>query len=233
VSELRARLNRRPWLVVPVALFGLLAAAAAAAATAAATAAAADAATAAAGSIGVGIQAGPVSLKTAAHPGGSYQLPAVYVVNTGTQDESVLLKIDRISPGHGRTVPPSWVHVSASPVRLSHNQSASLPLQLSVPATAKPGRYFSDVVAHGSGQIAAGQANLGVAAATSLDFTVAPGVVSSPWFRLPAWWLPALGGLIVLGAAAFFFRVSGFRVRIERRAAPGDVPEGQEHADVT
>lgn len=190
-------------------------------------------ATAAEASIGVGIQAGPVSLSAAAHPGGTYQLPPVYVVNTGTQDESVILKVDRISPGRGLTVPQSWIHVSATPVRLSHNQSARLPLQLAVPPTAKPGRYFSDVVVHGSGTLVAGQANLGVAAATGLEFTIAPGVVSQPWFRVPSWSLPALGGLIVVAAGIFFFRVSGFRVRIERSAAPGDIPEGQEHADVT
>jgi hypothetical protein len=190
-------------------------------------------AVAAEASIGVGIQAGPVSLTKAAHPGGSYQLPAVYVVNTGTQDESVTLKVQRISPGRGLTVPPSWIHVGEGPVQLGHNQSAQIPLQLSIPANAKPGRYFSDVVAHGSGTLSAGQANLGVAAATGLDFTIAPGVMSGPWFHAPSWWLEALGGLIVVAAGIFFYRVSGVRIRVERKPAPGDVSEGQEHADVT
>jgi hypothetical protein len=175
-------------------------------------------------SIGVGIQAGPVSLGKAGHPGGTYQLPAVYVVNTGTEDESVTLKVQRISPGRGLTVPPSWIHVGEGPVRLGHNQSARIPLQLSIPANAKPGRYFSDVVAHGSGTLSA---------ATGLDFTIAPGVVSRPWFHVPSWWLQALGGLIVVAAGIFFFRVSGFRIRVERKPAPGDLSEGQEHADVT
>lgn len=202
---------------MPLALFGLLILPAAAAEA----------------SIGVGIQAGPVSLGKAAHPGGTYQLPAVYVVNTGTQDESVTLKIQRISPGRGLTVPASWVHVGEGAVQLGHNQSAQIPLQLSIPANAKPGRYFSDVVAHGSSTLSAGQANLGVAAATGLDFTIAPGVVSRPWFHLPSWWLQGLGGLIVVAAGIFFFRVSGVRIRVERKPASGDVSEGHEHADVT
>ena len=202
---------------MPLALFGLLIL----------PAATADA------SIGVGIQASPVSLGKAAHPGGTYQLPAVSVINTGTQNESVTIKIQRISPGRGLTVPASWIHVGEGPVQLGHNQSAQIPLQLTIPANAKPGRYFSDVVAHGSSTLSAGQANLGVAAATGLDFTIAPGVVSSPWFHLPSWWLQGLGGLIVVAAGIFFFRVSGVRIRVERKPTPGDVSEGQEHADIT
>jgi hypothetical protein len=182
-------------------------------------------------SIGIGIQAGPVRLASSAHPGGSYQLPAVYVVNTGSADESVVLKIQRISPGHGLTVPPSWIQVSA-PVRLGHNQSARLPLQLNVPANAKPGRYFSDVVAHGAGSLTAGQANLGVAAATGLDFTIAPGAAPHPLFALPGWLWPALGGLVVVVAAILWIFSAGLGIRIERRPAAGSVSEGQEHADI-
>jgi hypothetical protein len=183
-------------------------------------------------SIGIGIQAGPVRLSSAAHPGGTYQLPAVYVVNTGSDEESVALKIERISPGTGLTVPPSWIHVSGGAVRLGHNQSARIGLQLSVPANARPGRYFSDVVAHGSGSLIAGNANMGVAAATGLDFTIAPGAASHPWLTVPSWFWPALGGLVVIAAAVLFFRSSGLRIRVERRQSPGSVSEGQEHADI-
>jgi hypothetical protein len=182
-------------------------------------------------SIGIGIQSGPVRLASSAHPGGSYQLPAVYVVNTGSADESVVLKIQRISPGHGTTIPPSWIQVSA-PVRLGQNQSARIPLQLTVPADAKPGRYFSDVIAHGSGSLSAGQANLGVAAATGLDFTIAPGAASHPLFAIPGWLWPALGGLVIVAAAILWIFSAGLRIRIERRPAGGSVSEGQENADI-
>lgn len=208
--------RRRLWLLIPAALFGLLIL----------PAAVADA------SIGIGIQAGPVRLTGNAHPGGGYQLPAVYVVNTGSEDESVVLKIQRISPGHGLTIPSSWIHVSSSPVRLGHNQSARLPLQLNVPANAKPGRYFSDVIAHGSASLNAGRANLGVAAATGLDFTIAPGAASHPWLMIPSWLWPALGGLVVVAAGLLWIFSSGVRIRIERKPLPGSASEGQEHADI-
>jgi hypothetical protein len=189
-------------------------------------------ASAAEASIGIGIQAGPVRLSSAAHPGGTYQLPAVYVVNTGSAEESVTLEIERISPGTGLTVAPSWIHVSGGPVRLGHNQSARIGLQLSVPANARPGRYFSDVVAHGSGSLTAGNANMGVAAATGLDFTIAPGAAPHPWLTVPSWFWPTLAGLVVIAAAVLWFRSSGLRIRVERRQATGSVSEGQEHADI-
>lgn len=195
---------RRRWLSVPISAVLLLAWPAASYA-----------------SVGVGVQAGPVRLHGAAHPGGTYTLPSVYVVNTGTQPESVALTIERISPGTGRTVPAAWVSVSSAPVRLSHGQAARIPLSLSVPRTAKPGRYFSDVVAKGSGTLSAGAANLGVAAATDLEFTVARGVVAAAGGSVPGWVLSFLLAITVALIAAALIRRSGIRIRIEREPLPG------------
>lgn len=193
-------MHRRWWLAVPVA--GALALAIPAAAYA---------------SIGVGIQAGPVQLIGVAHPGGSYSLPAVYVVNTGTQTETVAIRVERVSPGAGRTVPPSWVQATGPAVTLTHGQSARIPLELVVPTTASRGTYFSDVVAKGSATIGGGGTNLGVAAATQLKFRIVPGVVSRPWLSLPGWLLPAILGLLALAAGVVVVRRSGVRVVIERQ----------------
>jgi hypothetical protein len=202
-------MHLRLWPLVPVAVLALLAIP--------------DGADA---SIGVGIQAGPVLLSGPAHPGGSYALTPVYVVNTGTQPETIAVRVERISAGHGLTVPESWIRATGPAVTLSRDQSARIPLELAVPDTARPGQYFSDVVARGSGGIAAGSANLAVAAATDLEFRVAPGVVSGSWLGLPGWLLPGVAGLLVLAVAAFVIRSSGLRVRIERQPASGSA-EGQ------
>jgi hypothetical protein len=174
-------------------------------------------------SVGVGVQAGPVRLSGAAHPGGRYSLPSVFVVNTGTQPESVAIVVERISPGSGRTIPPAWVSVSSAPVRLAHNQSARIPLWLTVPSGAAPGRYFSDVVAKGTASLSAGGANLGVAAATDLEFTVVAGAASTGWLTVPGWLLPFIAAVIVAAAAAVVVRRSGFRIRIERGPVRADV----------
>ena len=170
-------------------------------------------------SVGVGVQAGPVLLASAAHPGGSYALPPVYVVNTGTQPEVVSVRIDRLSHGSGRAVPPSWVRAGPS-VRLTAHQAARISLQLVVPAGARTGAYLSDVVAAGSGTLSEGNANLGVAAATKLEFRVAPGPAGAGlWPAVPGWLIWAAGGLLLIAAAVAVLRRSGIRIRIERTTA--------------
>jgi hypothetical protein len=50
-------------------------------------------------SIGVGVQANPVSLGNTAHPGATYTLPSLYIVNTGTQAESMTVRVERKTVG--------------------------------------------------------------------------------------------------------------------------------------
>ena len=178
-------------------------------------------------SIGVGIQAGPVRLTGAAHPGGSYALPPVYVVNTGTQDESLSIRIERLSAGQERPVPAAWIRPGAA-VRLSHNQSARIPLELVVPNAAKPGQYLTDVVVKGSAALSGSGANLDVAAATKLEFRVTPGVVSGSWFVVPSWLWPGIGVVLLIAAAAAVARKLGLRIQIDRVPADAAIlPTGR------
>jgi hypothetical protein len=170
-------------------------------------------------SVGVGVQAGPVQLAGVAHPGGTYTLPPVYVVNTGTQPESVAIRIERISRGTGRTVPGAWIRVAGLPSSLAHGQSARIPLSLVVPSGATPGQYFSDVVVTGSAALVAGGAHLGVAAATDLEFRVVPGVISSGWFTMPSWVLLAVAVVLALALGVVLVLRSGISIRVERATA--------------
>ena len=181
--------------------------------------------TAAEASIGIGIQAGPVRLSGAAHPGGIYSLPRVLVVNTGTQTESVVIEVERVSPGRGLTVPPSWVREAGPTVSLAHDQSSRIPLRLVVPATAKAGSYVSDVIARGSAGLAAGSANLGVAAATKLEFTIVPGAVSGSSLA-PAWLIAGIGMVFGVLAALIYLRWAGWRIRIVRETPAGEPASG-------
>ena len=167
-------------------------------------------------SVGVGVQTTPVSLGIVAHAGGSYALPPVYVLDTGTQAEKITVRVVRLSKGTGRAVPPSWVRATGPGVQLAPHQSARIPLELAVPGGAKAGRYLSDIVVTGSAVISAGRANLGVAAATKLEFSVAPGSPPGLWPFGPSWmWWTAIG-LLVLALAVTTARRSGVRIRIER-----------------
>jgi len=166
-------------------------------------------------SVGVGVQVNPVRLAKAAHAGSSYSLPSVHVANTGTQAESVSVRVERLSRGAGRRVPPSWVDAEHSPLRLSPGQQAQIPLRLAVPADAKAGRYLSDIVIIGSASVAAGSTNFGAAAATKLEFRVVPGPGAQSWsFPAWAWW--ALAVVIIFAFGRVAWARSGLRIRIER-----------------
>jgi len=117
-------------------------------------------------SVGVGIQENPVSLQRAAKPGVTYALPAVHVADTGTQDESIILKLERISRGRARAVPATWIHFAFSRIQLSPHQETKVPLDLVVPDTAKTGSYLSDVVVIGSPVVPSKATDFRAAAAT-------------------------------------------------------------------
>jgi len=172
-------------------------------------------------SIGVGIQAGAVRLSGVAHPGESVALPGVAVVNSGTHPESIRLSVHRLSTGPGRVVPASWIQFGTAVVQLEPKHAVRVPMELVVPAAAKPGAYLSDIVATGSsaGQAPAGHASLGAGAATLLVFRVTPGVAPGFWSSVFTQTLWALLILIVLVAVVLVVRRSGIRVRVERQAA--------------
>ena len=171
-------------------------------------------------SVGVGIQAGAVRLSGAAHPGQSVALPGVSVVNAGTRPESIRLSVQRISKGPGRPVPRSWIQFGAPVVQLAPKHAMRVSVELAVPAGTKPGAYLSDIVATGSSaaQRSAGRASLGAAAATLLEFRVAPSTAPGFWWSVFTQTLWALLIVILLAAVLLAVRRSGLRVRVERKA---------------
>ena len=176
-------------------------------------------------SVGVGVQVSPVRLGSMAHRGESYPL-SVDVVNTGTEAEAVSMRVERLSRGSGRAVPPSWIQFPGSAVQIAPGKAARVSLELVVPGRARPGGYLSDIVASGSAAGQAGTGNLGVAAATKLEFSVssAPAQGASS-FPVWMWW--ALAGLLLLAVTAFGVRRSGLRIRVERGSSYRDALDHQ------
>jgi hypothetical protein len=170
----------------------------------------------AAASIGVGVQANPVSLGTVAHPGASYALPSLYVVNTGTQAESMSARVERLSTGPGQTIPASWIHITSLNGQLLPKQSAQMSLELVTPPGAKPGDYASDIVVTGSASPVSAGINLGAAAATDLKFAITPAPAGS-WLSLSAWKWWVICGLLLLAVIMAGWWSSGLRIRVERR----------------
>ena len=169
-------------------------------------------------SVGVGIQAGPVRLSGAAHPGQSVALPSVSVVNAGTQPESIRIVVQRSPRSDGRPVPPSWVRPGTPSVQLAPHHAIRVPLELVVPTSARPGAYLSDIVAVAGGQVSARGAKLGAGAATLLQFRVAAAPAAGFWWSVFTQTLWALLILILLAVVVFAVHRSGLRVRVEREA---------------
>jgi hypothetical protein len=191
--------SRRPWLVAIVMSAAALVGVGVPAASA---------------TLGAGVGASPLELAKPAHGGTVHELvPALLVVNTGTQAANYRLRVDRLSAGPGRTVPPGWIHFDANNFHLAPDSRRSVVVRLSVPGSAATGAYQSDVVATAVLPVVKGQTAAGAAAATVVSFSVTNGSGSSfPWaiaVVVAAW--AALVGLYLL------IRRSGFRLKVERR----------------
>jgi hypothetical protein len=172
-------------------------------------------------SIGVGIQSNPVLLAGVAHPGGSYTLPSLYVVNTGTEAESITVQVEHLVTGTRSdwSVPGSWIQVADQGTQLAPAQSAQIPLVLHTPGNARSGSYATDLVVTGSAAGTGGGVNVkfGAAAATGLEFRVTPGPAGgvAAW----RWWLVA--ALALLTVIILVIQRTGLRIRFEMRGTHG------------
>jgi hypothetical protein len=143
----------------------------------------------------------------------------LHIANTGSQDESVTVKVERLSSGGGKAVPPTWIHISDTPMQLSARQQALVPLELVLPDNARSGTYLSDVVVTGSAATSGAGMHFGAAAATKLEFRIVPGPPRGFWSWLQpwAWWL--LASIFLIALARLAARRYSLQVRLERRSA--------------
>ena len=161
------------------------------------------------------MSASPIVLAKPAHPGGSYQLPSLYVINVGTEAAIYQVRVQRLDTGSGRTVPVGWVKVGINNFALQPQESRLVPLQLAVPADAESGAYVSDLIAWTATATSGGGASLGSSAATLRQFRVEAGAGAGS--SLPGW---AGSVALVIGAillVVLLVRFSGLRLRVERR----------------
>jgi hypothetical protein len=166
-------------------------------------------------SIGTGVGADPLVLAGTAVPGHSYELPRLYLVNTGTETSRYALAVTRIDHGAQRDVPAGWVVLPAAPVTLGAKNTTYVPLTLRVPADAPLGDYMTDVVAGTMAHAGGAGAAVGAKAAAQLLFTVGhdSGGLPSP----PLWVDLALLAAAVMVGVGYAVRRSGLRLHVERR----------------
>lgn len=165
--------------------------------------------------VGAGVEASPIELASTAQPGGTYQLPSLLVVNTGTVASSYRVGVEQFPPAQGRPVPAGWIVFAVNDFPLQPRQSTRVGLTLTVPDDAATGDYQSDLVvgtvapSSGTGAIASAQA------ATKLMFTVGEGG-GFPW-PWPLWSYAVLGLIVLSALLTLLQRRFRFRLHLERR----------------
>lgn len=127
------------------------------------------------GKIGVGVGTGKIEVDEPLKPGSIYTLPPLTVFNTGDESSEFGVAIEyrenipELSPGK------EWFNFEPSQFYLEAGQSRQVQIKLLLPVSGvKPGDYFAYLQAHPIRRTEAGQATIGVAAATKLYFTIVP-----------------------------------------------------------
>jgi len=169
--------------------------------------------------LGTAVGANPITLKEPAVPGRSYELPSFFVINSGDEASYYSVRVERLSQGAGRPVPPGWVRIGRNHFPLNPQESMQVPLTLTVPRDAAAGDYLSNLIASTEPPDRRSGVALGAAAATRLEFQVAAGGATGPTIPWPwPWWVYlVVGAAVLISGGALLLRWLGLRIQVERR----------------
>jgi len=171
----------------------------------------------AAADVGTGVGANPITLPSPAEPGHTYTMPPLYVVNTGTEQSTYHVRVQLLGQAPANTVPDNWLQLGKNDFTLGPKESTTVPVELVVPGSAKPGEYDTNLmVGTVAANTPAGATALGAAAAAKVTFTVAKSGPHIPW-PWPWWAYTALGVVIAGGAGFLALKRAGFSLQVERR----------------
>jgi len=185
--------------------------------------------------VGVGVGASPITLAQPALPGHTYELPPLLVVNTGTEQSTIVLQVRPAGGAAEQPVPSSWIAFGKNGFALAAKATMAVAVTLAVPAGASGGAYRSDVLVS-LGRADAPGVGLGVGALARLSFSVdgppptptaqptpppVPTVVAAApppqGSEAPRWLYAAAGAILVVLAGAAARRLP-LRLRLRRRA---------------
>lgn len=168
---------------------------------------------------GVGIMPGTIQVDEPLLPGSRYDLPSVQVINTGGEASDYVAELAFMAEQEELQPPSDFIILSPSSFHLEPGANQLVSLGLDIPVRAKPGDYLAYIEAHPVVTDAGGGAQIGVAAAAKLYFTVKPanlfvGVMNSiaNFFTRTAPGSYIVLGIIVLGLAVFLVRR---RIRVD------------------
>jgi len=174
--------------------------------------------------VGVGVNLGKINIDKALIPGGIYNLPSIGVINTGDEASDYGLAITFLQDQPELRPAPEWFSFNPSQFSLEPGESKPVAVQLALPVKTEPGDYFAFLEAHPIVKAGPGT-TIGVAAATKVNFTVAPANLwqaithrISSFFGLYAPWTYVVL-VVVIGAIliAIFRRFFAFQIGISKK----------------
>lgn len=140
-------------------------------------------------SIGVGVGTGKIEVKEEIKPGGIYELPAITVLNTGTEPATYNFHVAYNETQPEKKPKESWFKFSSTEFSLQPGESKLINTTLEMPVTTEPGNYFAYLEARPKETASQGSATIGVAAATKLSFKVVPANAAlGIFYRLLYWY---------------------------------------------
>lgn len=172
--------------------------------------------------LGVGVGTGAIQVEEDLRPGGIYDLPPISVFNTGDETADYAISVAWHQDQPEKRPVEEWFHFMPERFTLEPGQAQAVEIQLHMPVRVEPGDYFAYIEAGPLQTAESGEATIGLAAATKLDFTVVP---ANLWWALyykglSLWrdWAPWT--YIVLGAVSaaviLFLLRKRFRIRPRR-----------------
>ena len=172
---------------------------------------------------GVGVSLGTIRVDDVLAKGGSYKLPSLGVINTGSEPGDYEVVVSYLDGQSGLRPAASWFRFQPQRFFLSASQVQDVAIDLTLPTGAGAGDYFALIEAH---PVVSGEGvTIGAAAATQVSFNVKP----SSWFeaqRLRAsryldsaqpWPLVVLGSLLALVVFLGQRQLLRIDLRIQRR----------------
>jgi hypothetical protein len=140
--------------------------------------------------IGVGVGLGRIQVDEPLRAGGIYDLPMLPVLNTGTEPLDYQISVQyhegqELDPAMGLRPAEAWFSFTPSLFHLEPGKAEPVKIVLTLPTQIKPGNYFAYLEARPVTIDEAGVAAIGIAAATTLHFTVAPAnIFQAIYYRL-------------------------------------------------
>ena len=122
--------------------------------------------------VGVGVGTSQILISEKLRAGGIYTLPSVVVFNTGTETANFNMALTLNETQSQLKPNPSWFSFSPAEFQLLPQQSQEVVPTIHLPVRMVPGDYFGYLEAHPKETAQQGTAQIGVAAAARLSFTV-------------------------------------------------------------